>query len=282
MRSINSLFYAKMQEDGAQVADLIELITRHQTFYFTTANHPLVSSGNTYEPFLGGTPTGIDESSDLSVNAIDFMMANTGSLFSAIMAGGDFAMSSLSIHRVFVDTPDLGRMTIYRGEVGDYSYDRLNVTGQARNWLKSLAIQWPYYTYQDACGWRFGSAMCGFDTSSVTIGINSASIIPSSSTTLDIRFQNGFLSNSFADGYFDFGRLTVTGGVNSGAVRTIRTHSGDLIGLSHPLTVNSMTNISVEIYPGCRKRLVEDCTSRYNNSVNFLGWKWIPIQEQAF
>jgi hypothetical protein len=40
--------------------------------------------------------------------------------------------------------------------------------------------------------------------------------------------------------------------------------------------------MTLAIYPGCRKRLTEDCKSTYNNAENFMGFPWIPIQEQAF
>ncbi len=282
MRDVSSAYWARMQEDGLQMVDLIELRTRSRSFYFTTAPDPIVSSLQTYQPFIGGTPTGTEEGSDLSTNVIDFVIANTGSILSDLVSGGDFQSASISVARVFADTPDLGRMVVYNGVIGDYSYDRLNIRGQARGGLGNTSQQWPYYTYQDTCVWRFGGPGCGFDTSSITIEVNSASIIVGSTTSLVVRFVNGLLTTSFSNGWFDFGRLTVTGGVNSGEVRTVRIHSGDTFALSHPLSINSHTNLSVSIYPGCRRRKVDDCSSKYNNLDAFLGWPTIPIQEQAF
>jgi hypothetical protein len=286
MRNVSSAFYARLQADDGQIAELIDLDCRNVSFHWTTTNNRLFAtlSGSLveYQPFPGGTPGGIEESSDLGVSVVDFMMANTGEIFSAVMAGGDFASAALRVSRVFIDTPDLGRMYIYDGKIGDYSYDRNVVTGQARNRWKGISQQWPYYTYQDLCGWRFGSPACGFNTASVTITVATGSIIPGSSTPLMMRLQDTFLSNSYADGRFDFGRLTVTNGVNSGQVRTIRTHTGDLLALSYPLSVNCLSNIAFDIFPGCRKRIVADCTSIYNNAKNALAFPWIPIQETAF
>lgn len=284
-RNISSAFFSRLQGDG-QLIELIDLDCRNIGFRWTSANNrvfaTLSSSLLKYEPFPGGTPGGIEESSDLGVAVIDFIMANTGEIFSAVMAGGDFAASDLRITRVFADTPDLGRMLIYEGKIADYSYDRNAVTGQARNRWKGISTQWPYYTYQDLCAWRFGGTGCGFNTASITLIVNTTDVIPGSSTAVDIRLQNGYLSNSFANDRFDFGRLTVTGGVNSGQARTIRIHTGDMLSLSYPLSVNCLSNISFAIFPGCRKRAINDCTSLYNNAENFLGFPWIPIQETAF
>lgn len=284
MRNVSSAFQARLQQ-GGQLVELIDLDCRNASFHWTTANNRLFAtlSGDTVEylPFPGGVPNGIEESNDLGVSVIDFVMANTGEVFSAIMAGGDFAAAGLRISRVFADTPDLDRMYIYVGQIGDYAYDRQKVTGQARNRWKGISVQWPYYTYQDRCAWRFGSTGCGFDTSSVTLSVSTATVLPATDT-MNIRVTTGFLSNSYADGSFDFGRLTVTAGANSGQVRTIRAQVGDTLALSYPLSVNSLTNLAFDIFPGCRKRLIEDCTSRYNNVENFLGFPWIPIQETAF
>lgn len=272
-------------QSGGQMVELIDLDCRNASFHWTSANNRILAtlSGSlvSYLPFPGGVPQGIEESSDLGVSVIDFVMANTGAVFSAIMAGGDFAAASLRVSRVFADTPDLDRMYIYIGNIGDYSYDRDTVTGQARNRWKSIGIQWPYYTYQDRCAWRFGSTGCGFDTSSVTTAVATNQVLPISDT-LNIYVNTGIISNSYASGRFDFGRLTVKTGANSGQVRTIRAHTGDLLSLSYPLSVNSMTGLSFDIFPGCRKRLIDDCTSLYDNVENFLGFPWIPIQEQAF
>lgn len=283
MRVVNSAFYERLQSNG-QLVELIDLFTRNRSFHWTSANGPITAtmsgSAVNYTPFPGGTPSGIEESSDLGVSVIDFVMANTTGLLGEITRGGEFAMSPLVISRVFADTPDLGRMYIFNGQVGDYTRDRQTIVGQSRNLLQGLASRFPLHTYQDTCVWRFGSDGCGFDTSSVTFNLTSLNV--ASSTTLVLRAMSGAIVQSYSAGALDWGRVTITGGVNSGSVRTIRAQTGDLIGLSHPLPINSFANITLSIYRGCRKRLIEDCRSTFNNDENFLGFPWIPIQENAF
>ena len=107
MRNVSSAFQARLQQ-GGQLVELIDLDCRNASFHWTTANNRLFAtlSGDTVEylPFPGGVPNGIEESNDLGVSVIDFVMANTGEVFSAIMAGGDFAAAGLRISRVFADT----------------------------------------------------------------------------------------------------------------------------------------------------------------------------------
>lgn len=282
MRDVSSAFRARLQLDAGEICELIDLTTLHGAFHWTTANRPLTVDSLVYDPFPGNVHEGVEESSDLGIAVIDFVMANTGDLFASLMSGGDFAMSSLQINRIFTDTPDLDRMPLYIGQIGDYAYTRREIIGQARNRWQSLAVMWPYYSYGDFCGWRFGGDGCGFNTASITLIVSSATVVTASCTQFNIAFAAGYLSNSYANGRFDFGRLTVTGGVNSGSVRTIRSHVSDILALSHPLPINSFSNMTLEIFPGCRKRRIEDCTSLYNNVRNHLGWEWIPIQENAF
>lgn len=287
MRTLpNTAFFTRLQGDGLEIAELIDLETNGPAFHWTTANQPItytLSGALTeYFPFPGRTVGGVKESTDLAVSVIEFVIANTGDLFSGLTISNDFDMAAIKIGRIFTDTPDLGRMEIYQGKLGDFSYDRNKISGQARNQYGSANTRWPYYNYQDTCVWRFGGTGCGFDTTSVTLSLANDSIDTGSSTTLNILVQSGTISASFDNGRFDFGRFTVTDGVNSGHQRTIRAHTGDLLFLSHPLPINSFTNFAADIFPGCRKRRVTDCVSLYDNAENFLGFEWIPIQEDAF
>jgi uncharacterized phage protein (TIGR02218 family) len=282
---ISSAFFAKLQGDNVEIAEIIDLTLPNGTaFHWTTANGEITwtrsGTATKYVPFPGKPGGGIQEDISLGVSVIDFTMANSGAELQGQLLSSDFALAFLQVGRIFIDTPDLGRLDMYDGKIGDFQYDRLELTGQARNLWKSLNVQWTYYTYQDKCAWRFGSPGCGFNTASVTIALNSIEV--GSSTTIDILLPAGTLSNSFANGRFDFGRATITGGTNDGAVRSIRAHTGDLISLSYVLSNPDLSGLTLSIHPGCKKRLLEDCKSLYNNDRNFLGFPWIPVQELAW
>lgn len=286
MHSVSSAFWSRLQEDHVELIELIELETRYGSWYWTTANqditYTLSGVPTVYSPFPGSADAGLEQGSDLSVSVIGFTAANTGELLAKLIENDDIAMADVRVGRVFSDTPDLGRIEVYHGKLGDYSYTRLLITGQARNKWNSLSTQFPYYTYQDRCVWTFGSSGCGYNTASVTLDVPVDSVDVGSSTMLNVLLKAGTLSNSYDNGRFNFGRLTMTDGVNSGHIRTVRVHTGDLLQLSHPLPINSLANFAFSIYPGCNKRLIEDCKSLYNNEENFLGFPWVPIQEEAF
>ena len=63
---------------------------------------------------------------------------------------------------------------------------------------------------------------------------------------------------------------------------SLEIHSGEILELSHSLP-HSIDALTFNLFPGCRKDLERDCTSKYNNSSSFLGLgKWAPKQERAF
>lgn len=282
----SSAFFTRMQDDGLIMSDLIDLETQGPDFHWTTTNgditYTLSSVATQYQPFPGTGLENVKEDLSLGVNAIAFAMANTGSLLSALLDANDLSMATIKIGRIFPDTPDMGRMEVYRGRIGNITHDRTSVAAQGRSQFSQANNRWPYYNYQDNCIWRFGSSGCGVDTTSFTLTMATDSWDVGSFTTLNLLAASGTLTLSYDNGRFDFGRMTVTDGVNSGQVRTIRQHSGELLELSHPLPINSFSNFAADIYPGCRKRRIADCHSLYDNADAFVGFPWIPKQEDAF
>lgn len=285
MRTLPSTaFYNRLQENFVPLCDLIDIeMTGFYSIRWTTSNQPITYTlsgvATTYEPFPGKIGNGPDSDVNLGVSVVELAMANSGSTLQAMIASDAFVDAAVKVGYVFSDTPDMGRIDMFDGTMGEFGYNRMEVTGQARGQFKSISVQWPYYTYQDRCVWRFGSAGCGFNTAAVAVAINSINV--GSSTTQFLRVANGYLS-SYPNGRFDFGRATLTAGYNSGHIRTIKSHTGDLLELSRPLPVNSLINTQLTIFPGCRKSLIADCKSLYNNTNNFLGFPWIPVQEQAY
>jgi uncharacterized phage protein (TIGR02218 family) len=277
MRSVNSAFWLRLQQSNVEITELIELtVVNGATYRWTMANAPVVSSGNTYDPFPGRVTQGVEESTDLGVGNAAFLVANTGD-FTGYLSGNIMDNAGLVVRRVFSDTPDLGTMVSFRGKLSEISYTRMAVNGQTRNIFNGVAGQFPYYTFQDRCAWRFGDAgTCGVDRDTIA---TSKFINASSSNAILLMCNSGSLS-SVADGYYDRGRVRILSGANSGHIRTIRSHSGDMLILSHALPT-TVASGSIRLEPGCRKRVVDDCTSKYNNVTRAMAFPWLPRIEGA-
>lgn len=279
MKTVNATFLAALQSDTPLICEIITLGTVQGDYHWTTANQPVVSSGTTYDPLPGGSSSGLEDNLSLVIGNINFTIANTGDLQGIIPANGLDA-SSLYIRRVLTNSPDLDALPLFRGNMGDFAYTRAAISGTARTMMQKAKPQWPTYTYMDTCVWRFGSTGCGYNVTSSTV--NSLGVNVGSSTAIALIAGSGSLVGSYAPGQLERGRVTVITGPNSGQVRSVRISSGDYIGLSHSLPYAPQSGDAFSIYPGCRKRFLDDCTSKYNNAHRFLGFPWMPRQEQAF
>ena len=280
---VNTAFMARLQqEDVGNYVEVIALEGRGFKRYYTTCNQGIYAtlSGQLveYEPLPGQASGTIQSATDLTVATMEFLLASSGaaSLLTLINAN-QMDAADITIERLFTDTPDLGRMPVYRGKLGDIQWNRDAVKAQGRNVWDSFDTMWPYHTYQDGCAWRFGSAGCGFNTASVTVTIPASTIVVGSSSRIGV-FTTSL--GAQPDDYWTFGRVTWTVGANSGQVRAIRDHVGNAIQLSHALPFQPRSGDEFTIYPGCRKRRIADCTSKYNNAQNFSGFWTTPIPEE--
>ena len=279
MRTVNSAFWLALQQEAVDLTELITLDLTDKAYRWTSSNNQVVSSGYIYDPFPGMSGKGAEEGTDLGVGVIQFSLANTGELQNYLVAN-ELDFSPVTVRRVFQNSPDLGTIWVFNGKLGDLLYNRNTISGQARNLFNGVAAKYPLFTYQDTCVWRFGSQACGVDTSSISF---TGSLSASSSTPLVLVAASGSIVSSYSSNQLSRGRLTITSGVNSGQVRTIRANTGDMFALSHALPYQVDSGGSTfSIYPGCRKYLVSDCLSKYNNTKGFLGFPWIPKQQYAF
>lgn len=279
----SSGFWDKLQLDGVEMAVAIDLFTPGNNFFWTTQNDNVTilnSSGDAteYAPFPGIPLGGNKRGTDLTIATVAMVMANSGGVFDSLILGKELARSEVVLRRYFTDTPAYGAIEFMRGKIGNYKWNRDEITGSVRDAWDSANQKFPYYNFQDNCIWKFGSDGCGFDTTSVTLTL---SVDISSSTQLKIMCVSGSLTQSYSNDFFTFGRFTATFGVNSGQVRTIRSHSGDQLDMSHQFG-SAVSSLQATVYPGCRKRRIADCASKYDNQANFHGHEWIPIQENAF
>jgi uncharacterized phage protein (TIGR02218 family) len=83
--------------------------------------------------------------------------------------------------------------------------------------------------------------------------------------------------------WFDHGLITMTGGPNAGISREIETYddaTDDEITLFFPLPFTPAVGDTFEIYAGCKHRHAEDCSLKFDNSINFQGEPYVPNEDE--
>lgn len=95
-------------------------------------------------------------------------------------------------------------------------------------------------------------------------------------------------SRTEQDGFWTYGKVTWTGGDNSGLSMEIKAFTyvngspGDPeFTLFLPLPNDIQVGDTYTVQAGCRKRFDEDCIAKYDNADNFRGFPHIPTTDQA-
>lgn len=83
-----------------------------------------------------------------------------------------------------------------------------------------------------------------------------------------------------AVGTFDGGKITFTSGLNTGRSMEIKGYVPGLLILALPMPYPVAVGDTYSLIPGCGKRVVEDCYTRYSNVVNFRGEPWRPGMDE--
>jgi uncharacterized phage protein (TIGR02218 family) len=123
-------------------------------------------------------------------------------------------------------------------------------------------------TYRATCGADLGDARCGVDVSRFrTAGTVGGLPEPGTLTVI--------LAGRFADGLFSGGRLTWTGGANSGRSGDVRTHLGAVIELWEAPPRIVVAGDAFALVAGCDKRLAT-CRGTFANALNFQGFPHMP------
>lgn len=81
-------------------------------------------------------------------------------------------------------------------------------------------------------------------------------------------------------GYFDYGLMTFTSGLNAGLSMEVKRYITGIIELQLPMPYPVAEGDTYSLVAGCGKRFNEDCKARYNNVVNFRGEPHIPGADQ--
>lgn len=123
-------------------------------------------------------------------------------------------------------------------------------------------------TYRATCGADLGDARCGVDVSRFRAA-GTVGGLPEPGTLTVI------LAGRFADGLFSGGRLTWTGGANSGRYSDVRTHLGSVIELWEAPPRIVVPGDAFALVAGCDKRLAT-CRGTFANALNFQGFPHMP------
>jgi uncharacterized phage protein (TIGR02218 family) len=239
---------------------------------FTSHTGDIVISGVTYQASTGYTPTAVASNADLAVDNLDVVgFLDWSRITDADIQSGLWDHAAIEIFQVNYLDLTLGSIPVRAGKIGEIKTSRLQFVAELRGMAQQLQ-QDVGQIYSASCRANLGDTRCGVDLGAITV-TGSVTTATSSQTFTDT-------SRAEADGYFDNGLMTMTSGDNIGLSMEIKTFLSDEFVLQLPFPYAIALTDTYSAYPGCKKRFVEDCQTKFNNVLNFRGEPHVPGVDQ--
>lgn len=238
---------------------------------FTDHDRDLAFGGMTFEAAAGFTASAVETSTGLAVDNLDVL----GALASDRLNDGDLAAglyddADIEIWRVNWQAVD-ERVLMRKGNLGEVSRGTTGFAAEVRG-LAHRLNQPVGRLFQFTCDADLGDARCGLDIGTLT----------ATGTILAVEENRIFTVSgieSFAEGWFERGRLGFTSGANAGAGMEVKLHTsapgGALVELWQPMARDVAAGDTFALTAGCDK-FFSTCREKFSNVVNFRGFPHMP------
>jgi uncharacterized phage protein (TIGR02218 family) len=274
MRTIPVNLAAHMALGTTTVSYLLKVTRLDATvFAFTSADADVVSGGVTHRASPGLDVSSIVHTTGLAVDNLELTTLDDGSTFlQADVLGGLWRNAAFVISKLNRNSVGDGVTVLMVGTVGDVTLEQGVIRAELRGLQQYL--QQPIGSVSSrTCRARVGDAMCTVNIPSLTVA---GTVTGVTSTQVFV-----FGASGAAEDYFAEGLLTFTSGLNIGLAQKVKVFAADkTITLSVPMIQAVQIGDTFTVYPGCRKRLAEDCFTKFNNVVNFQGEPHLPGVDQ--
>lgn len=262
------------------MADLYTFeLTTGQKLCLTSYDALLAFGGETYRPaLLQRTMTNqkaglmVDEV-NVTCNFTDQDRINNIPLIQAFVAG-TFDNAFLTIYRAFMPTDrpldtNAGAVFIFSGRVDVEHAGRTTVELAIKSVSELFNIKLPRNLWMPTCQHTVYDAVCMLQKANYT----AYGTISSGSTKAVL-----VTSMTQADGYFDYGVLTITSGPNNNVRMSVQHYARGIFFLTRSLPYDPVPTDSFSVSAGCDK-LLGTCRTKFNNTQNFRGFPFIPRPE---
>lgn len=245
--------------------------TDGEVFGFTSADTS-VPAGVLDQVFYNSAPgldvTSLVLTSGLAVDNLELSTLHDGDVFTdGEIRTGVWRNAEFVISRYNYANTSQGTEILISGTIGEVRLYQDKVVAELRG-LQQYLQQAVGNLTSKTCRVRLGSTKCTKDLTSFTVATTVSAV------TSNQVFTGSGLAQ--ADDYFGNGELLWTGGDNAGLRALVKQFASGVITLLLPAYYTVQVGDAFTIIAGCRKRLDEDCKTKFNNVLNFQGEPHLP------
>ncbi|RJF94572.1 DUF2163 domain-containing protein [Oleomonas cavernae] len=237
---------------------------------FTDHDRDLSFEAVTYRAASGFTASAMESQLGLAVSNLDV----EGALAAEAITAADLAAGlydDAEFRLFLVNWQDVAqRILLRRGHFGQVTRGRTGYCVELRG-LAHRLDQTVGRLFERRCAWNLGDARCGIDLEAEDR--HATLTITAVSDRMNVTASG---LEAFAPGAFEHGKLSWTGGANSGLAIEISGHRAGghlafLLPPARPVAAGDTATITV----GCDRRFAT-CGARFANTVNFGGFPHMP------
>ncbi len=270
MKNISAPLLAHLQEELTTLALLVK-VTRSDAVVlgFTTHDQDITYDGVVYKSdgILADKP--LDSASGSKAKGFEI----AGILDGEGIAESDLALGlydNAEVEAYLCDWKNLsaGAVRMRRGWLGEVAMADGGYRAELRG-MHDLLQRRIGETYTPECRYDLGDGRCG-------VALNALKVTGSVTAATD-RSNFADSGRGEPDGYFAYGKLTWTSGVNAGTSVEVRdwSQADRAFSLWLPTPFAIAVGDGYEVAPGCDKRF-STCGGKFSNSVNFGGFPYLP------
>jgi len=239
---------------------------------FTSHDADLVFDTVTYIAATGLTPTATAESVGLKVDNLEVQsILDSANITDSDLEAGLYDFAKIEIFQLDVNDFTIGSNVLKVGTLGNVKIGRegfiAEVRGLSQKYTNTITSE-----YTPLCRTELGSTKCGIDLAALTV----------SATVTAVIDEHTFETNlTAADGYFEYGAITFTAGLNASYRMEVKEYLNANGRIKMFLKLPGLVQVgdTFNVFPGCNKTF-SVCKAKFNNVINFRGEPSVPGQDR--
>lgn len=234
------------------------------------------AAGVVYSASTGFTPSQISANSNLSVpnmNVQGFLQSPT--ITEADLLAGKWDFATVELMLCNYEDLSMGAGILAKGTLGKVTAGRVAFEAEIRGLIQQLQQEIGRIISPD-CDAVLYDSRCTVDPAGFEVA----------GTITDLVFDGPFISRSAfidssraeANGYFDYGTITVTDLYFSNPPATMevkRSYANGRIELEYEMPFGPLPPDSYTMRPGCDRK-PGTCSDKFSNRANFRGFEYVP------
>lgn len=259
MKSVSANLLTHLGSEVTTLATLFRITRADGTIKrFTTHDEDISYGGFSYESSASYSASAVQTTAGLEVDNLDVdVLIDSAGITEAEILAGLYDYAVVEIFQVNYKGLADGQINLRKGRLGEVSLRRGVFTGELRGLTQHLQ-QTIGRVYQRRCDADLGDARC-----TVALGPHTVTGTVSVATSRQVFTASAVPALAG-------GKLTWTGGANSGFAMEVKSIAGSVITLNLAMPYDLQVGDAYSVHSGCDKKL-STCRDTFNNVINFRG-----------